>query len=472
MSTNPPQLNQRSSMVERLRMFKFRRLTLVTITVLAVVAASLGVINALQGPHLVTASVDPQALVTRSNQRLVLQTNQPLASLDASQVSVQPETAFTVLTSGTQAAVQFSSALSYGTTYQVSMRVQSTSTGLASTLSYSFSTPAVTLYTLNRQSTVDASLPDQVLRQSFDGSSTVVFDAPHIQTYAASPSGLLAVTLDSSKTPSLSYTALGSRTDTAISVPVLPTYLQSVHASDTANLFGFLLISKTSDQSYDSHLYLYSPATAQLTLIHGPSQTDLSVMDWAFVPGSSQLVVQGYDNQFYLVDPSQQSDPVVLGQHSELLGFVPGTTELAVSNGGPTSLIDLSTGTTTAVTLPTAQMDASLYPGRTVLLTDSSFAQSFTQIQLTPTFSQQTTLVRVDASGTSVLIPASPDGVIQNYCPSPNGQYLAVDVAPSSATPDKYPINSGYPNTTTTVLDLASGQTVATLNGMTPSWCR
>ncbi len=475
MSTDLPLTRTRSDQRQR-----FQRISLGLIVVLAVIAGGLGAANAAQGPRLSSAEVNPHALITRAGQRLLLHTNQPLSGISPDQVQITPVVPNDVTVDHNTVTIRFTTMLNYNTNYTVTINTRGAATGIAGRIEYAFSTPDVNVYSLLRDTSQDASgqdLPDRILRHSLAGpdSNEVVFEAPRIQEYLTLRDLLAVVALDQNDLPSLIVTSPSDGTQTLIRTPGART-IRKLHSANTGDLFGYILdggYEASDDLRNTLFLYDLAQGTGVAKPVLGFGGNPLTVSDWTFVPGTTSIVVQGEDQQLYLIDPLASSEPTPLGRHAEMRGFVPGTVQLVVSDPLSDFIIDLAAGTTTALNLPQPQTSPDLYPGKLVMLTEDSYVQLNTEIKPNePSTELTSALVLTDPSGSRELYrTASPGSPIRNFCLSPNGEYLAVEVTSGEGIPDNYPVVIGYSATSVYFVRLDDGTSNRGVNGFLPDWC-
>jgi hypothetical protein len=483
MSTNSQPESLRAVARQKLR---FSRLTVGLILVLALVATGLGVINAVQGPRLSFGEVNPQALITRAAQRLILHANQPLAAVSADKLTIFPTATVGVSTDDNAVTLQFATSLNYHTEYSVSVDVRSASTGIEGKLEFSFTTPDIDVYSLLRdtensesvQDNSDQDNPDQVLRHSLAGanSNSVVFEAPKIQEYARLIDRIAVVTLDEENAPTLMLTQ-PSQLPTTVVDTANASIIRQLRSDDSGTIFGYVLGGgQETAEGPSSRLFLYdlTNGTGLPEEITGFAGRPLTVMNWMFVPGTTSIVVQADDQQLYLIEAAAREAPTPLGQHMEMRGFIPNTLQLVVADPLSGSLIDLASGTTTVLDLPEPELLADRYPGKLVLLDESRFIELFTLIGTDAAGGQGgSELVINGTNGTITLFStALTGGTIRNYCLSPNGEYLAVEVTSAEGRPDYYPSVSGFSATTVVFVRLGDGSSSRSVSGFMPDWCR
>jgi hypothetical protein len=461
----------RTTFRERAARRRFNRTWLTVVIVLAVAAAGLGVASVAQGPRLLSAAVNAGATIERSGQRLVLQADQPLATVEARDVTVEPAAPIELTADGARLTVQFTGMLRYATEYHVSVRVLSAATGAASRLEYRFITPDLATFSLVRHDP-GADGTDRVVRHSLSGDTDdlTMLQVPRIQEYVRAGEAIAAVVLDERDAPSLVLVAPDGTT-TPVSVPSVRG-IRSLRVASSGDLLGYLV--EDDDAAGTTRLTLLDLSDASWVPIEvrGPAGTTLSVLDWTFAPGTTSVVAQAIDQQIYLVDPIAGSEATPLGQHTELRGFLGDTLRLVVADPDGGAIIDLTDGTTTDLGLPLAEVPPGLYPDAFVLTSSTSYVELYTDPMGYADVGARSILYAVDAEGTRELFrPATATSRIGTVCLSPNGEYLAVEVVPGNAKRDDYRDAPGWSGTTIYYVDAASGATSRGVTGMAADWC-
>lgn len=479
LSAAPASANRSRS--ARLAGRRFRQLFSVTVAVLVLLVAGLAMANFSQGPRLASAEINLDAAVTRGNARLLLTANQPLAEVQAGQVTVSPATEVSARVADRALTVEFAGILRYNTVYTVTVTdVASITQDATATLEYEFTTPDADIYALQRDSRVDdagAKRPDTVRRTTLQGrgDGDIVFSAPRIQQYVALENHLAAVTLAEDDTATLEVVSFGGGDNVQVPVPGAGV-IENLAASPSKTLIAYTFTSapETAGRRYDRTPFVYdlteySGLPAEVTGVDGLPMT---VMDLRFVPDSTSLVVQNAGQTLFLIDMLGDAVLTPLGEHDEMRGFVPGTRALVVADPDQGSTIDLADGAVTTLDLAPSLLEASAYPGKLVLLTEQGrYARLF--LQETGDSNQLASLIAVtDAADSSVAFtPASDASRVRDFCVSPNGQYLAVETIPAAGLGDDYPTLPAFSGMTTTLVDLDRGTSSRSVSGFLPDWC-
>ena len=357
-----------------------------------------------------------------------------------------------------------------------------------SALARSAAPAAFELYTLQRDTGRDNTglkKPDTILGTSLTGrdQGTVTVSAPRIQEYAVLPSALAVVTLNDDNTSSLEIVPLTGGPPTLVPLPSLGT-VANLHPAGSKHLIGFTFTASSGTGQYWKSLFVYdvdNPSSAPRAVqgINGP----VSAADWRFFPGGATLVAQTDDQSMFLVDALETGKVSPLGAHAGILGFVPGSNELVVADAGLKkgidpprySTINLTTGTSTPLTLPGAFVpDAANGVTTTAsqpLVLDAS--GQYAQVVRKYDAGKETSLVNLtDKNGSRTLY--QPDAAwsrILDTCVSPARDYLAVETAAPQYAGDQYPVLPEPTPIRTDLVDVKSGTVLKSVPGFLPNWC-
>ena len=141
------------------------------------------------------------------------------------------------------------------------------------------------------------------------------------------------------------------------------------------------------------------------------------------------------------------------------------------SGVGGYTLFDLSAGTAEPLTPAPMTLSETQYLTQTSVLDPEG-----TQISAVADAAAglaDVTVELADASGQRTLFDPGDSGEwLRDVCISPNGQYLAVETGLGAQGPDGYAVLPGMKQSTTTVIDIASGTELRRLTGFLTSWCR
>lgn len=447
---------------------RYRRAVAGTLGVLAFATIGLTIAGAFRGPHLADAAVAAGTALERPGQRLVLQADQAIDAVGAGDVSIEPEVPVEVSSEGRAITIRFTGMLRARTEYDVAVDVTGAATGVRDTLAYAFTTPDLDIAVLAR----DLDGPDEVRSRAVAGRDAVRLVAgDRIQEFALTRDGVGAILLgDTGAEGRLGFALSGEEQLQEFPLPGAGR-LQNLRGSTTTGLLG-VLFSATDGESAVSQLLLVDPfdPAGVARPVTGLDGQPVSVLDWRFVPGTAYLVAQTFDESLLLVDTAQpDAPPTPLGEHAELRGFLPGSRTLVVADPLSGSTIDLESGQTSTLALPDDHLDADAYPGQIVLLDADRYAEVVSRAGAG--FVLDYEVLIVDADGVTTIYDPEPGVTVGSVCLSPNGQYLAIEVQDPEGEPDGYPNVSGRTGSTTTILDVQTGETAGSIAGIAASWC-
>ena len=504
--------------------------------ILAILAALLAGANVVQPPRLSSIDANTALLVARGEQRVQLHLSQPVAEVSADAVTVRPSTPVTVSSSGGTITLQFPDMLNTGTRYEIDARVRGSATGSSGTVTAEFTTPDPATYTLVRSPDGDRLLEHRVLQPS---STRTVFTAPRIQEYTPTASGLAAVTRDPEGAAELSiYAGVlgapgagpdGATPDPAPDADPDPGTATATAPADAASAERFrimgandlgqlrsepstgvvgIVASGTGDDGtqYDRTLIVIDPETVIVSTVTDDAGAPLHVRDWRFIPGTTSLVLQDAAGRLFGWEAAPTPRSFPLDVTGDLLGFVPGRTQLAVGTARGAELLDLAgivsgtlDGAPPAEPLPwPIATGADPQPDA-----DDTVARSTTEVLARLSRGTETsgvgtgsapTRIDVRSAGShlgdgslatdarvvvadpegerQIFAPASPTTRIGRVCLSPNAEFVSIESVSTEGQPDGAPIAPGSSNTTTAFVRVSTGETVRSVIGGLSDWCR
>ncbi|CAN5398040.1 hypothetical protein BH10ACT7_BH10ACT7_09760 [soil metagenome] len=439
---------------------RFGRALAGTIAVLFVLCGVFLALGYLQGPKLADASVDTAGVIDQPAQQLRLFANQALTEVAAEQVTITPAAHFTVSTSGDIISVQFTDRLLYDTKYTVRIeRVTSVFAPQESTISYEFTTDSPELYYLDRGEPTD-----DIIRTTTAGTAREsVYQAVGIQDFVALGKTIVVSILDGTD----SRLVLASLTDVGeqdLRLPASGTIGQLQGAS-SGTIVGFTM----TDDERQAGVPLYTidlERTGGAQVVEGIDGEPLRVVDWRFLPGSTGIVAMNGVGDLLYVDPAKAT-VVPLGQFQSLVGVGADGDSVVVTDLFGAVILSVTDGSQERIEIADSE-EGRAYLGPLVPLPDRSI---IAKAVLGSTFSP--VVLHADGDSTVVLYRTPGDaGSIQDISVSPNGQYVAVETVPDVAvsSPDGYAADGRDTNTTTVIVDVASGAIVSSFTGFALAW--
>ena len=459
----------------------FRRTLAALLVGLFLLCLGLVAVNVLNGPRLTGSTVDTTAVVSQANQRLVLETNQQLAGVDADQVRISPSSPVQVQTVNDTIVIVFSQPLAYDTAYTVEVAgVTGPFADRVSELSVSFHTDEAPLFLLNRSPALPGETtkqPDRVIRTSVGVAETsTAFSAPYIQAFVPIGDELVVVTLADDLSNRLSLVSADG-VAAELTLPGTGT-VRELQASTVSSTIGFRFSSLpgATGQVYDNTLFLLDLTRGTVDTVGGLDGKPIQAIAWGFMPARPELVAQLFDTTLLLVDPRTDTAPIPIGQFPNLNAFAPDGVRIAVSDQGSQYILDLSTGSEAAI-VPQDVAGTTPYTAELRFLTGGEgYVQRVAEFdQATGRVRQYLTLVTGDpAAPTSRVVyePVLPNETILGFVISPNDQYLAIQTVPNSQTQisDDYPVGAQATTATTIIVDLATGAISRSIVGIDAIW--
>lgn len=451
----------------------------ITLAVLLVVGGVGVAVSLGQGPRVSGIQLGTDALTEQAGQRLVFTTNQALAPVDPSQVEITPAAPFTLAASGRHLAVQFTAPLAGDSDYTVSVRgVQGISGGPSSTLEHRFRTPPVSLYLTQRRD----DRQDALFSTNLAGDQAYsIFEDDRIEEARVAPDGIVVETSTPEGQSRLralprSTTAGGAAgAERDFTLPGAGV-VDNVRVADHGGLVGYTFTAAdvaTNPDAITATLFiarLADPAAEPQRIDVG---ADARVVQWAFVPGTSSLLILTFDGQLRLVDTARpEADPVALGNALAISGVERGTAHAIVERASGFETIDLTTLDTAPLVEPAGAATLGI-PGPITPDVGGATIRWFT-LMGDDRYPRAQSVVRVDPQGavqTLFTTDGGADSLLQ-VCPSPNGQYLAVTLAPDLvANPYDLYLRPLPKRVQTHIIEMATGTQLSVLDGSDASWC-
>lgn len=447
----------------------FRRSLAATVAILVALVAVFGTLTLFQGPKLSDAQIDTEAAIARGGQQLRLFTNQPVSPIEPEQVSIVPDAPFTVSHEDNAISLQFSQPLRYDTEYRVAIAgVSSASGSRASTLTHEFRTGSASVHYLDR-----GEGGDEIVKTGISTTGReVVYSAKRIQDFAVLDEAIAVVTLDDE---GLSLLFLVSRDGLVerVELPARGT-VGLLRAERTSGMLGFIFTDTLPalEKNYDRTLFTVDLAGGrQLDVTVGLTGEQLGVLNWTFVPGSTNLVAHNVDQSVLLIDTAVPGQIVPLGQFSTIDELSSDAGLLVVGDAFGALALSMESG-------ETERLDPSLLDGKLThagpleLLHDGRRVQQVAILdETTGRFS--THVVFDDRSNARELFRTPRDeGGIEGISVSPNEQFVAVETVPNVATSvqDGYPANARSTSIMTVIIDIETGAVVRSVEGFALNW--
>ncbi|SDG52876.1 TolB-like translocation protein [Microbacterium pygmaeum] len=478
MSTEPGGSATRAGRTRRRRSRAF----LVTFTVVVAALAALGLAGAAagvaSGPRISSVDVDPAAAVAASGSRLILTTSASLEEVDAAQISVSPATPFNVDTSGRSVGLRFGLPLHDDTEYTVEFSdVQSLGGGPTANLAYTFRTPPIEVFLLQRTSSGDT-----VFRTDLTGEEAVpVFSADHIEDYRATSSHLVMSVRDGDATQ-LVVTDLDGGSERQLALPG-DGYVSALQSADRGELIGYTFSDADLSAAGGTESALFTASLKETEADAAPTQVvvpgaEPRVAEWRFVPDTESILLLTFDGSLLLTGSSGES-ATALGSAISIDGTARGSAAVDGADAAPQAIVTRPDGLDVidladASETPLVQPDRNLglagpvlpVPGGGTVRTSAPLGANGL-----PAGATISSVAHDGATRVLMEVPAA-DAVLQT-CVSPSGRYAAVLIAPDAVQNPYDTYRMPIPGKVEThIVEIADGAEVVKLNGFDISWCR
>ena len=439
---------------------QFRRALLAIVVVLVIACTTVGALGIAQGPRLSSLRVDELAVTQQPGQQLRIFTNQSIAQLDESQVTVEPAAPHAVAVSGDVIAITFDTALRYSTEYTVRVAgVTSPYVSIPSTVTARFTTASADVWLLSRGVPDDA-----IVSTTLAGDSRQEYVGTRIQSFAMLKDAIAVASTGTDHLSSLSITSLDGVNSEQLPLPE-GTSLRGLAVDPGGSVLGFQLTSIVGEEVAPDTLYRIDLAAGLAVVpVTGVDGGPLRALDWQFEPGGGILAVT---NEGMLVRIGDDGIAVPLGSVSSLGSISADGKRVVISEAGEVDVLDLATGSRTPLSIeglgervPILNSAELLGDGSVVLvgiIPDRAAVRS--------------ELVVVDGDEARTVFSTT-GGSIAGFTVSPNGQYAAISLVPdvSSADSDGYGAEAMATTVETVFVDLTTGDEVARMPGFGAQW--
>lgn len=448
---------------------RFTRLVVAIVAVLAVLVVGLGAANALRGPRVLETAAAVDDATRLAGTAVEFRLNQPVADLEAAAVAVEPSTDAAVSVDDRTVRVEFAAPLRPSQDYVVEVSgVRAAGGGPESTLRHAFRTADEALHVLQRRG---GDGDDTVVRADTGGGEPeVVLSAPRIEAFAHAGDVIAAIELLDDGTDALRIASVGQAGEPARLALPQAGDLRDLQGSTTRPLLGFLQDSGDGSGTLNL-LDVTDGATASPQPVLALDGAPMRVAEYAFVPGTSSVLVRDIDGAMFLVDATGARAATPLGSHTELRGVLPGTSTVVVADPDRGATIDLASGESATLELPPADLPDGAYPGRVTTL-DADGSHLLNVLIFDGDGGQASLVARADAAGTAI-VHAPPEGsAVLDHCLSPGGSLVAVETGAAGAPNDGYEDEPWVADTITTLVEVDTGRVVLSLAGGLTDWCR
>lgn len=446
------------------------RMTLIVATIIGLVMVAGGVVIALlfDTARITSVDFDTEQLLLGPEPSLVLTLSESVASIDPEQVTFEPAVAATeVFVNGSTVTMSLAAPLTDSTEYSLSISgVTSPSGSKPTTLQTVFVTPPAHLFLLQRSEEGD----DKIFRTDLSGENAVpVFQAPQINDYRATVSNLV-IAVENDGLSGIVVTDRDGSNERELPLPG-PGHVASVQVDDAGSLVGYLFTDEdiSADGGLASVLVsqsLRSGASAPYVIENAGKP--VSVGDWRFAPGGTQMVLLDFDGTVRRVDGKSGGVPESLGKARALLGVSEQDGSVILDRDGHVVSMNPDNGAITP--LPLASPDYGM-PVSVEVFDGGTLRHVYGRDENGMPTGQA--IIRVDDEGAAEVLSSvtGTDSIVQ-VCISPNSQVAAVTVAPDMPNNPFDRRLLPLPTTLHThLVDTQTGEEQVVLNGFDASWC-
>ncbi|WP_221584836.1 hypothetical protein [Microbacterium sp. G2-8] len=454
----------------------------------AIVLAALALVGGLgaaaslsQGPRVTDVQVDPSAAIAESGSRVIFTANQSLSGIDPEQVVVEPATDFTVDAAGRTVGVRFPAALDAGESYTVRVDgVTGVGGGPEADLVTTFETPRAQTFVLER----DADGQDKIVRHTIgaDEDPTPVFLAESIDDFRATSRYLVASIVEGDGMRLVALDLETRSEDGAFEAAEIPLpgdgIVTGLQASERGQLFGFTYTDRDVTEDSGRASVLFTGSLRDAFADGGTEVTPVTVGEkepsidrWRFVPETSSLLLNDFEGDLTLVD--RESEDGEISSFGVALGIegVARSTYTAIVDRADAGFVELDLATGEQSVLDDADLGDDLAINHLIPLADGGTLRAYAEMVDGLPGDFRVVQVATDGSVADVAQVEKGDSLLQ-ICASPSAQYAAVVVAPDIVS-NPY---GGQPqplpeSVETRVVDMASGDEIAVLDGFDISWC-
>ncbi len=464
--------------------YKQRVLWVLTVCTVISLVCIIGLV--FSGPRIRQIDYNSQALTKDLNQTIVLRANQPLKSVDKSQVHIEPNTDFNVTTSGESVIIQLKQRLLEDTTYRVKLNDITGRNGRTTNNESSFKTGGSNYYYLKRNYGYSSNLyafaekeEDQIIKGSLYGEDEVVYSAEKILDFTVSGDKLISSQVSSidedaqQGTPSLVVYDLKTKESINISLPETKGTIDKLHTSSDGRFVGYTFTSKfvSGNQKYSYNLFIYDFKSKLLDEIKGIGNVRTGVGNWRFMPDGTTIVAETYTSGTLFIDVFSQHEPIPLGN----LSGVANTS----SNGGKIAFIDYREGPTI---LDVSKKSKNPYTTRNTgattpiitsirLLQNSEGVIKLLNIPVTSYSYEYTVAIQRWGADKELYRVSTQDNEVRNYSTTPNDQYLILETSAIKGREyDKYGSELQPTNVQTSIINTSDGKVLKTVSGSKLVW--
>jgi|GEM_PF-6784942 hypothetical protein len=434
------------------------------------------------GPRVRKVEFDQNKLTKQTNQTVVLRLNQPIKTVEKSQIRFNPSVEFTVANSGESIVLQLKQRLDYEEKYTLEIRDVQADNGKKSYFKTEIETPSATYTYLkrgglfSRDSATNQKQPDQIIRGSINGDDEVVYSSYQIIEYARI--GENFVINQTNELGDQTVVLYNEQTEESVEVP-LPDIgeVQNLRASPSKDLIGFTFTSDKQSgglKDYQQRLFVYDINAGVLAPVRGIADDYIDTSDWKFSPDGSTVIASTYKTGMTLIDTYSKNDPIPLGSYYEIGNFSRTGSKVVLSANYDGPIVFDILESKRFEPKANAVDGITPYLSETMLLQNSDRLLSKVQIIESGGTILSTAIIlsKEDADQKTIYEVDYKQTDVSGYSASGNDQYVAVET--SNITADRafdiYPENSKPTNVQTKIISTENAQILKSMDGLMLIW--
>lgn len=428
----------------------------------------------LDGPRIRKTEYDLNKLTQNTNQTLVFKANQPIKSVNESQISINPSADFSVATTGESIVLQLKQRLNYSSNYTIEIKDIEANNGKKTNFQTKFTTLRAEFYYLKRATAKDkvSGINDKIIDSKTNQSiyeDEMIYDFDLAQDRLIVHHGL-------GEQHEISVVDLASGKQTFAQLPG-GIEVDNLQASPAKPLFGFTITNKTNHpedkQEYNNTLFMYDIEAKMLFPVKAFEDKPVSVINWNFSPDGTTVLAQTYDSGTMLIDTNGEQEPIPLGTFNTIGNFS--------GDGSTISLTDPVEGSVLmdvkdkSKTKPSVSLIDGLQPYLISVRMLSNGEKLLRQIDVVDSVKDYYKM-RLDVGAGDNFkqlyeFDSDKEDLVK-FTTSSNDQYLAMEVSQKEGNYnyDKYTSNSKPRNTKTKILNTMDGSVAYEVYGFNIIW--
>ncbi len=434
------------------------------------------------GPRIRKVEFDTNKVTRETNQTIVLRSNQPIKSLDKSQVSITPSVDFSITTSGEAVILQLKQRLDYDTGYSIKLKDMQSDNGKTSSYDAKIKTGSAGYFYLKRNGLYSKEPsyiekePDQIIKGSFVGVDEVVYSAHQIVDFVKLEDSFVISQIDEYNEQSIVIYDAKTKEIRDISLPDIGT-VQNLEVSPNKKLFGFTFTSDKqagAKNDYQQRLFVYDVVAKLLVPMRGIGEDYIETSNWQFAPDGTTIIASTYKTGMTLIDSYSKNAPIPLGSYYDIGNFNRTGSKVALSgNSDGYVVLDLVDN---KKIIPKSQEVDGVLPyitGVRLLQNSNNLLNKIQIIGYSGSTTYATALVVNNGDNDKTVFKVNyKETDLLDYSSSGNDQYVTVETseAVDKKQYDNYPENPRPTNTQTQIVDMKDGKTLKTIDGFMLTW--